>query len=631
MSAEPDKLRLLRPIDPRRDRTRGGKARTRRVEVALYGDFLCPYCRRLRDVLQRLRQALKERLAFTYRYFPNERAHPGAELMSLGAEAAARQGRFWEMYDALYLREPPLNRRILLEIAASVGLDMERFERDLGDPTVRARVEEDLADGRRNGVTATPTIFVDGLRYDGAWDFYSMLEALERPVGARFERTARVFANLPSSAGLVLLLATAAALICANSSLAPAYEQFVNAQFSIGLPPAVLSMSIAEWCSEGLLAIFFLILGLEIRRQKTAGSLADWRAAVAPVLAAVGGVIAPAAVYLAINPRATAGGWPVPIDTGIVFTLALLAVFGARASTGLKVFVTTYGVVCDILSIVVLVLFYPHAIHIEWLVASAAAIAVMVVLNRWHVYATWPYLVATVALWLSLHLAGVSGAISGIAFAVLLPPRPVPKAAPLLAQAATALAELEHAEHELERAGDERRRLEQEPVWDWASRNLSAAAERLLSPAERVEQAAAPWSTYVVLPLFAFTSAGVSVIADFGAPYASRAIIGTALGLAIGKPLGMVLGAWVSARARIGVLPSDASPLAFLGAVFLCGIGDPLSFLLAEQAFPGSAYAAIAKIGVLSGSALATALGTLALSFSPAPVTAANAGPPLKV
>ena len=595
----------------------------------MYGDFLCPYCRRLSEVVPRLRQVLNERLAFTYRYFPNERAHPGAVLMSRGAEAAARQGRFWEMYDALYRREPPLNRSILLEIAASLGLDMERFERDLEDPTVRARVEEDLADGRRNGVTGTPTIFVDGLRYDGAWDFYSMLEALERPVGARFERTARAFANLPSSAGLVLLLATAAALICANSPLAPAYEHFVNAQFSIGLPPAVLSMSVAELCSEGLLAIFFMILGLEIRREMTAGSLTDWRAAVAPFLAAVGGVFAPAAAYLAVNPRATAAGWSVPVDTGLVFTLAVLAVFGARASTGLKVFVATYGVACDVLAILILALFYPHAIRTEWLAASAAAIAVMVLFNRWHVYATWPYLAATLALWLSLHLAGVSGALSGIAFAVLLPPRPVPKAGPLLAQAATALAELEHAEQELKRAGEGRRRLEQQPVWDWASRNLSAAAERLLSPAERVEQTAAPWSTYVVLPLFAFTSAGVSVIADFGAPYASRVFIGTALGLAIAKPLGMVLGAWVACRARIGVLPSDASPMAFLGAVFLCGIGDPLSFLMAEQAFPGSPYAAIAKIGVLSGSALATALGALTLAFSPAPVTDASAGPPL--
>jgi NhaA family Na+:H+ antiporter len=250
----------------------------------------------------------------------------------------------------------------------------------------------------------------------------------------------------------------------------------------------------------------------------------------------------------------------------------------------------------------------------------------MVVFNRWRIYAIWPYLAASLGLWLSLHLAGVSGAISGIAFAAILPTRPAPNAGPLLAQAASALAELEHAEHELKSASDQRSRLEQQPVWDWASRNLSAAAERLLSPTERVEQAAAPWSTYVVLPLFAFTAAGVSLVANFDVPYASRVFIGTALGLALGKPIGMILATWLAARARIGAFPADAAPLAFLGATFLCGIGDPLSFLMAEQAFPSSAYTAVAKIGVLSGSALATALGVLTLILSPAPVTDAKAG-----
>jgi Na+:H+ antiporter, NhaA family len=625
MSAEPANLRLLRAIDPRRDHIRGSRGATGRITVVLYGDYLCPYCRRLREVLERLRHALSDRLSYAYRHFPNERAHPGAELMALGAEAAARQERFWEMHDALYEREPPFNRTILLEIAASLGLDMDRFRRDLEDPKLRERVEEDLADGRRNGVGATPTIFVDGLRYDGAWDFYSMLEALERPVGAQFKRTARAFANLPSSAGLALLLATVAALICANSPLAPAYGRLVSAQVGIGPTPGLLSLSVEEWCSEGLLAIFFLIVGLEIRRQMAAGSLRDWRAAVAPLLAAVGGVILPAAVFLALNPPVTAAGWSVPTDTGLAFTLGVLALFGSRVSASLKAFVATYAIACDVLAILILAVFYPRAVHGGWLLASAGAVAVMVVFNRWRVYATGPYLAASVGLWLSLHLAGVSGAISGIAFAALLPPRPAPKAGPLLAQAANALAELEHAEHELKSASDEQYRLEQQPVWDWASRNLSAAAERLLSPAERVEQAAAPWSTYVVLPLFAFTAAGVSVVADFDLPYASRVFIGTALGLALGKPLGMIAGTWLAARARIGVFPGDAAPLAFLGATLLCGIGDPLSFLMAEQAFSSTGYAAVAKIGVLSGSTLAVVLGMLTLTLSPAPVTEASA------
>src|SRR5215469_813211 len=243
------------------------------------------------------------------------------------------------MHDALFAYERPLNEQAVLEIARSIGLDMAKFRDEIDDESVRRHIEHDLADGRRNGVTGTPTIFVDGLRYDGAWDFYSMLEALERPVGARVQRTARAFANLPASAGLVLLAAAAAALVSANSVLTPAYLAFVQARIGIGPPGSGIWLSVAEWCAEGLLAIFFLIVGLAIRREITAGSLSEPRAAAAPIIAAVGGVVVPEAIYLALNPGRTAAGWAATADTGTAFTLGVLAIFGPRASTGLKVFI----------------------------------------------------------------------------------------------------------------------------------------------------------------------------------------------------------------------------------------------------------------------------------------------------
>jgi len=621
MSAQGREQRLLRAIDSRRDHIRGGGAGGGRLTILIYGDFLCPYCRRLWHVLDRLRGALGERMAYVFRHFPNERAHPGAELLSIGAEAAARQGRYWEMHDSLYSREPPIDESALVAIAASLGLDMERFTRDLRDSGLRRRVEEDLAEGRRNGVTGTPTIFIDGVRYDGAWDFYSMLEALEQPVGARVHRTARAFANLPTSAGLVLLLAAAAAVLWANSPFASIYRHLVGTRLGLGPMDGLLSLSIANWCAEGLLAVFYLILGLEIRREMTSGSLANWRAATAPVLASLGAITAPALLYLSLNPGPTSAGWSIPADTGIAFTLAVLALFGNRASAGLKVFVATYAVADDILSILILALFYPHTLDPRWLLAGAAAIFAMAVFNRWRIYAVWPYVTATVGLWLSLHLAGVSGALSGIALAAFLPLRPAPKASPLLAQAATALAELEHAEHELKAAGDPQRRLQQEPVWDWASRNLWAAAERLLSPAERVERAVEPWSTYLVLPLFAFTAAGVSLNADLSAPRAPMVFAGIVLGFAVAKPIGWILTTWIAAKVRIAALPADTSGLAFIGAGMLCGIGDPLSLFMADQAFQNGAYLAVAKIGVLAGSVLAAVFGAIAFSLSPQPLT----------
>ena len=620
MTVDAEQHRLLRPIDRERDHVRGN-ARSKRLSVVIYGDFLCPYCRRLRQVLLRVRQALGERMVYVFRHYPNERAHPGSELASMAAEAAGRQEHFWEMHDALYDREPSVSRRRLLEIARSLNLDAERFKRDLDNPKLRQRVQEDVADGRRNGVTATPTIFINGIRYDGAWDFHSLLEALEPPIGAQVRHKARAFANLPASAGLTVLVAAAAAIACANSPVEWAYHHFMNTEFNIGPLTGGLSLSVAQWCSEGLLTIFYLILGLDIRREMTLGSLADWRVAVAPVLAGISGVVVPAIVYLTFNPGATAAGWLIPADTGVPFTLGLLAVFGVRIAASLKVFVATYAITNDVTSTATLAVFYPRGLSLEWLLGAVCATAAMAVFARWRVYAVWPYVVATLGLWLALHLAGVYGALAGIAVAAFLPTRPAPKAGALLAQAATALVELEHAERELKAIGDTRRRLEEEPVWAWAARNLQAAADRLVSPAERVERATEPWSTYVVLPVFAFTAAGVSFTVDLGLHDAARVFFGVALALAIGKPIGIILTAWAAAKANIARFPADTAAVAFVGAALLCGIADPFSFYIADQAFQGSAYSSVAKLGVLAGSGFAAAFGAIALALSSAPVT----------
>jgi NhaA family Na+:H+ antiporter len=616
MASESASSKLLRSIDPARDHVRGGSARSGVVSVVVYGDYLCPYCRRLRHVLARLRQALGERLAYVFRQFPNERAHPGATLISRAAEAAAKQGRFWEMHDLLYEQEPPLTQAHVFEFAQMLGLDIERFRRDLEAEEIRNRVEEDLSEGKRNGVTGTPTLFVDGMRYDGAWDFYSMLEALERPVAQRVERSARVFASLPASGGLVLLLAAALALVFANSPLAPYYRLFVDSTFGIGVPGSLLSLSVGAWFSEGLLAIFFLLVGLEIRREMTAGALADRRAAILPVVAAVGGVLAPTAIYLVLNPGPTARGWSVPTATDIAFTLGILALLGERIPQGLRVFVAALAVVDDVLSVLTLAIFYPRAFELTWLVTSGLAILFLVALNRGRVYASWPYVVVAIALGLSLHGAGVHAALAGVILAAFLPTRPAPAAGPLLAQAATALAALEQAENEAKEAGAGRR-IEQEPIWDWASRNLSAASDRLLSPADRIERAVAPWSAYLILPLFAFSATGVNLKVDLSSPSVLPILLGVILGLVIGKPLGISLASWLAIKARVAVAPEDVTLRSFIGGACLCGVGDTVSLLMADQAFPQGPESAIAKIGVLVGSVLAAAFGALILTAGP--------------
>jgi NhaA family Na+:H+ antiporter len=456
-------------------------------------------------------------------------------------------------------------------------------------------------------VTGTPTIFINGMRYDGAWDLYSMIEVLERPLGVRVRHSARAFANLPASGGLVLLLAAAAALICANTGLAPYYHLLTESKFEIGPPGHSLSLTVGDWMSEGLLAIFFVLLGLGIRREITDGTLTTVRAAVLPIIAAIGGVLAPAAVYLAINRGPSSAGWPVPTATDIAFTLGILALFGERVPQSLKVFVAALAVIDDVLSVLTLAIVSPKSFSLEWMSLGAAAILVLVAFNRGRVYATWPYIAVGIVLWVSFHTAGIHGALAGIFLAACLPDRPRPAVTPLLAQAATALATLDAAEKSSRRAGSSG--IAPDRAWDWASRNLIAASDRLVSPADRVENAIEPWSNYFILPLFAFSATGVSLSFDLSSAVSVHILVGVVLGLAIGKPLGIMLAARLSVLSRLAAAPEDAPALQLIGVACLCGIGDTVALLMADQAFPSTSDSDIAKTGVLLGSLLAALIG----------------------
>jgi NhaA family Na+:H+ antiporter len=607
-------LRLRDRVDSERDHIRGSGGEDA-VTVVAYQDFLCPYCRRLRPVFVRLRETLGDRLVYVFRAFPLERANPGAELAARAAEAADRQRRFFDMHDRLFDHELPIGRDELVATATELGLDVDRFVRDLDGDEVRGRVERAVSSGRDSGVTGTPTMFIDRVRYDGAWDYHSMLEAFERPIAARVGRSARVFASLPTSAGIVLVIAAVLAIICANSPAASLYERLMGAQILVGPADHAVAMTTRDWLAEGMLSFFFLIVGLEIRRELTSGALASRRAALLPIIAAFGGVVTPALIYLFFNRGVTASGWPVPTATDVAFALGLLAVLGDRVPSGLRVFVAALAVVDDVLSVLTLAIFFPESFTPIYIVAVLACLGGLVALNRARVYASWPYVFMGIALWLSLHALGVDAALTGVLLAMTIPTRPAPSPAPLLGQAANALAALDHADKEARRAGREAN-LESEPVWEWAARNLSATTERLLSPAERIERAVAPWSAYVVLPLFAFSATGVSLAIDLSSPDAQHILTGTVAGLAIGKPLGIILASMLAVATGLAVAPEGVTRRQFLGAACLCGVGDTLALLMADRALAPEA-AAVAKLGVLAGSTLAAIIGTAVLARRP--------------
>ena len=367
-------------------------------------------------------------------------------------------------------------------------------------------------------------------------------------------------------------------------------------------------MTVGAWFSEGLLAIFFLLVGLEIQHGMTVGDGSDPRAAVLPAVAAIGGVLAPAAIYLAVAARPHAAGQYRRPPTSLSPSASWH--FWDRAfPLALRVFIAALAVVDDVLSVLTLAIFYPKTFGAEWLLASGLAVAVLLALNRWRVYATWPYLVVAVVLWVSLPLpAGVHGALAGIFLAAFLPTRPARR------RAGSWRKRPPHWRHwnmprswcwwrgwwrVRRRTGSDASAIAQEPVWDWASRNLSAASERLLSPADRIERAVAPWSTYAILPLFAFSATGVSFNLDLSAPDAWRIPLGVILGLVIGKPLGIFVASLLATRSELERGPADVTVRNFIGAACLCGAGYTVSLLMAEQAFPPGPEAALAKTGVL--------------------------------
>jgi NhaA family Na+:H+ antiporter len=278
----------------------------------------------------------------------------------------------------------------------------------------------------------------------------------------------------------------------------------------------------------------------------------------------------------------------------------------------LRVFVAALAVVDDILSVLTLAIFYPRSFTPVWLIACAAFIALLFALNRSRVYRAWPYALVMLALWTALHAAGVHAALAGVVLAAFLPTQPAPAVGPLLAQAATALAALEHAESEAKHESDDAR-IEQQPIWDWASRNLSAASERLLSPADRIERAVAPWSAYVILPLFAFSATGVPLELDLSLPEAQRVFIGVVCGLVIGKPLGVLIASGLAIKSRLAVAPDDVTLRQFIGAACLCGVADTVALLMADRAFSFAHSTSVAKIAVLAGSAIAAVLGSAIL------------------
>jgi NhaA family Na+:H+ antiporter len=593
--------RLDRPVDPARDHILGPVNAP--ITLVEYGSYACPHCRAANERITEVRTRLGDRLRYVFRHRPligSDIARPAAELV----ESATTDQQFWDAHVMLMTRSSTLTEGDLRAVAELLGLTQRDADAArLKTEQARLRVERDIDSARASGVRVTPTFFINGRRYDGPWDESSFIDAMLGSLGHRVRTAALGFARWAPSAGVLLLLASILAIGLTNSRLGPDFEAFWHMDLGIAFGTSDFRMSLLHWVNDALLTIFFLVVGLEIKRELTVGHLASRRAAALPIAAAIGGMAAPAFLYALIIPAgAWSNGWGVPMATDTAFAVALIAMMGARVPVELRIFLTAAAIVDDIGAIVVVAVFYSGELHFGYLAAAATITAALALLNRSGIYRVTPYLLAGVLLWACVHAGGLHATLAGVILAALIPTRPPPDYRTLTLQADAILAAEAQHSGEHYHVGPSTQALEA----------LDAIHDRLESPADRLLRNAAPRSSYVVLPIFALANAGVAISTDVFNHH-SLLVLAIIAGLTVGKPLGFVLASVLAVRLGLAHKPGEYSWRQLAGAGALAGIGFTMSLFIAGQAYPVAGDFAVAKIAVFAASVLSSVIGMAVL------------------
>ncbi|MET0346531.1 MAG: Na+/H+ antiporter NhaA [Casimicrobiaceae bacterium] len=602
MTQATDTRRLDRAVDSRNDHVLGPDDGD--ITLVEYGSYACPYCRAANDEVAKLRDRFGDRLRYVFRQRPltgSDLARRAADV----AESAADETAFWRSHVDLMTRSATLTDDDVDTVAAKLQAAPAAVQQD-ALARGQARVDADIASAKASGVRVTPTFFINGRRYDGPWDEVSLGEAMLGSLGHRVHSAAVDFASWAPSTGVLLLLMSIVAIVVVNSPLGAEFSAFWETPFGFEFADARFRMSLRHWVNDALLTIFFLLVGLEIKREFTVGRLAQARSAAFPVAAAIGGMAVPAALYSLVVPSGQwSHGWGVPMATDTAFAVALIVMLGKRVPVELRIFLTAASIVDDIGAIIVVALFYSGALHWDYLAGAAAITVLLALLNRWGVYRALPYAFLGIALWACIHAGGLHSTLAGVVLALFIPTRPPPNLKALMAQATAVLTA------ETARGPDVLRHGPSTP----ALRALDAIHDRLESPADRTLRAIEPWSSYLVLPLFALANAGVALSTGM---FAGREMLvsAIALGLVVGKPAGFMIVPALAVWAGIAIKPAAYSWRQLLGAGALAGIGFTMSLFIAGQAFASPDDFSAAKIAVFLAS-IVSAVAGVALLWQP--------------
>jgi NhaA family Na+:H+ antiporter len=419
----------------------------------------------------------------------------------------------------------------------------------------------------------------------------------DRFVPRAFVRPAQRFMQIEAAGGMVMLVAAVVAIVWANSPWKAGYETLWETHLGISLGGlAHVDLPLRDWVNDALMAIFFFVVGLEIKRELVVGELRDPRAAALPAIAALGGMIVPALIYVALNAgHPGSKGWGIPMATDIAFAAGVVSLLGRRVPSGAKLFLLTLAIVDDLGAIVVIAVFYTSDLSFEWLGIAVAAVLAAAWLKAVNVRSLAPYVVLGVTCWYALHESGVHATLAGVAFGLVCPAwsffdpaRFAGNARPLVDRVEAAHADgrvedLEHAEREST--------LEE----------LDRLVTETISPLDRVEHTLAPWVGFGIVPVFAVANAGVSLDgATFG-----RIALGVSLGLVLGKTIGVFAATWLAVRTGVGRLPTSTTWTHMFGVAMCAGIGFTVALFVAGLSFDVAALNDEAKIGILGASVVA--------------------------
>ncbi len=452
---------------------------------------------------------------------------------------------------------------------------------------------------------------MSGMRDDapppGAWSpARRLFQSLTRPLDR--------FLQIEAASGMLLLFAALVALVWANSRFAHSYERLWQTTLTVGIGPWVAAKPLHFWLNDGLMVVFFFVVGLEIRREIHHGELSEPRRAALPVVAALGGMLAPAAIYLAVNRHSAARvGWGVPMATDIAFAVGVLALLGKRVPAAVRVLLLALAIIDDVGAIVVIAVFYSSGLSWMGLLIAALGVAGVIVLRWLGVRRPLVYVAPGVVLWAGLLITGIHPTIAGVILGLLTPARPWFGEQGFLRMASGAVQQFreragkEHDEHDL-----------LEPL-----AQISMARREAVAPVIRLEAALHPWVAFLIMPLFALANAGVDLGGVSLAEPASKGIlVGVIAGLVLGKPLGIILACSLAVRVGLASRPRGVTLRGLTVVGVVAGIGFTMAIFIAGLAFPDPRMLAAAKLAVLIASAgagvLALLVGRLLLPAAPA-------------